>query len=205
MGKPAISLVMVLVLLAAVPADANLLTNGNLDRSYAQEIVPGFFLPKPANWVNEGSRAISGPYEDEMSSEPWAGPAPTPVTNDGLLDPPHPAGVGGPDGAAFFKAFSGSAANGAATAHLYQDVAGTAGLTYRLTGWAGAESNFFAQRSVFAIDFLDGLSNMIASSELDLVAAGLFTPNGEPFNYKQYTPWPGSLLSARRLCGPGCQ
>lgn len=186
-GKSAVFLLLIGVLFGAIPANANLLTNGNLDRSYAQEIVPGFFLPKPANWVNEGSRAITGPYEDEMSSEPWAGPAPTPVTNDGLLDPPHPAGVGGPDGAVFFKAFSGSAANGAATGHLYQDVAGTAGLTFRLTGWAGAEANYLAERSVFAIDFLDSLSNIISSSELDLVAAGLFVPNGEPFNYKQYS------------------
>ena len=65
----------------------NLLTNGNLDQTYPQVIVdnapPGagpedFFLPKPLGWVNEGTRAITGPYEDELSSEPWAGPAPTP-------------------------------------------------------------------------------------------------------------------------------
>ncbi len=143
-GKSALFLLSAMVLLAAIPADGNLLTNGNLDRSYAQEIVPGFFLPKPANWVNEGSRAITGPYEDEMSSEPWAGPAPTPVTNDGLLDGPFPDGVGGPDGAVIFKAFSGTTANGAATGHLYQDVAGAAGWKYTLTGWAGAEANYLA-------------------------------------------------------------
>src|SRR5215213_9506805 len=72
---------------------AELLTNGTLDETYQQEVAPGLFLPKPANWVNVGTRAISGPYEDEMSSEAWAGPAPTPVTTD--------------DNGVFFKAFSG--------------------------------------------------------------------------------------------------
>ena len=71
--------------------------NGNLDLTQATEIVPGFFLPKPQVWQNVGTRTISGPYEDEMSSEPWAGPAPTPVTTDGNLNPPSPEGCGGPD------------------------------------------------------------------------------------------------------------
>ena len=58
--------------------------NGNLDLTYAAgNCSAGFFLPKPAIWQNDGSRTITGPYEDEMSSEPWAGPAPTPVTTDG--------------------------------------------------------------------------------------------------------------------------
>src|SRR5687767_11641205 len=71
------------------------LLNGSLDETYQQEIVPGFFLPKPALWVNEGFRTIGGPFEDEMSSEPWAGPAPTPDTNPG-------------DFGLFFKAFTGN-------------------------------------------------------------------------------------------------
>jgi hypothetical protein len=168
---------------ATLTAEAQLL-NGNLDRVYAQEIVPGFFLPKPTVWVNVGTRAISGPYEDEMSSEPWAGPAPTPVTADGLL---NPAPYTEPDYAVFFKAFSGSQANGAATGHLWQDVAGTPGVSYTLTGWAGAEANYMAARSVFALDFLNGVGGLISSSELDLVAAGLFVANGQPFNYKQFS------------------
>jgi hypothetical protein len=166
---------------------ASLLVNGNLDRTYAQEIVPAFFLPKPSNWVNEGSRAISGPYEDEMSSEPWAGPAPTPVTTDGLLNGPPPAGFDGPDGAVFFKAFSGNATDGAATGHLYQDVAASAGLIYTLTGWAGAELNYLANRSELALEFLNGSGAILGTVTLDLVAAGLLTPNGQAFNYKQYT------------------
>lgn len=186
MGRVGLRVLLALLLITSA-ANANLLTNGNLDRSYPQEIVPGFFLPKPANWENVGTRAITGAYEDEMSSEPWAGPAPTPVTTDGLLDPPHPAGVGGPDGGVFFKAFSGGGANGAATGHLYQDVAGLAGVSYRLTGWAGAEPNYLSAGSLFALDFLDAGKSLLGSAQLDLVAAGLFVPNGEPFNYKQYS------------------
>jgi hypothetical protein len=157
-------------------AQADLLSNGSLDVTYQQEITPGFFLPKPATWINNGSRTISGPYEDEMSSEPWAGPAPTPVTT---------GGVGGDDWAVFFKAFSGGGANGPATGHLFQDVLGSPGVTYMLTGWAGAEANYLADRTLFAIDFLDGANSLIASTELDL--PDLFVDNGQAFDYKQYT------------------
>lgn len=167
------------------PAQANLLLNGNLDQTQPVEIVPGFFLPKPAVWTNVGTRAITGPYEDEMSSEPWAGPAPTPVTADGS-DLPAPDGCDGPDCAVFFKGFSGNAQNGAATGHLYQDVPATPGQNYTLTGWAGAEANFLAQGAVFALDFLDAGGGVLSTSELDLLAAGLQTPNGQPFSYKQY-------------------
>lgn len=114
---------------SAQPATAmNLLTNGSLDATTASEIVPGFFLPKPTSWVNVGSRAITGPYNDSMSSEPCSGPAPTPVTAEGS-GLPGPDGCNGPDCGVFFKPFSGDATNGAATASLYQDVAATAGLT----------------------------------------------------------------------------
>jgi len=174
--------------LSAEAAQAqNLLTNGNLDKCYAQEIVPGFFLPKPASWFNTGSRSISGPYEDEMSSEPWAGPAPTPVTTDGDAAPPDGVGVGA-DGAVFFKPFSGNATDGLATGSLYQDVPGIAGRNYTLTGWAGAEANALMQDAVFAVEFLDAAHVEIPASgnELSLLP-NLFTPNGQPFNYKMYT------------------
>jgi hypothetical protein len=171
---------------ASPAALANLLINGNLDRTQAVEIVSGFFLPKPQSWVNEGSRTIGGPYEDEMSSEPWAGPAPTPVTTDGNLNPPHPEGCGGPDCAVFFKPFSGSVAQGAATGHLYQDVPGTPGHLYTLAGWAGAEPNALLGGAEFALEFLNGGGGLISGAEVDLIAAGLFTDNGQPFDYKQY-------------------
>lgn len=178
--------VVVLAAVATPPAYANLLVNGNLDETQPVEIVPGFFLPKPAVWINVGTRAITGPYEDEMSSEPWAGPAPTPVTADGS-NLPAPDGCDGPDCAVFFKGFSGNATNGAATGHLYQDVPATPGENYTLRGWAGAEQNFFAEGAVFALDFLDAGGGLLSSAQLDLLSAGLKTPNGEPFSYKQYT------------------
>lgn len=173
-----------LLALAASSAQANLLTNGNLDLVEGTEIVPGFFLPKPQSWVNEGFRFNTGPYEDEMSSEPWAGPAPTPVTTDGTLntDPNYLQ----PDYGVFFKPFSGDATNGPATGHLYQDVPATAGVEYTLTGWAGAEPNFLGGAE-FALEFYDAAGGLIGGAALDLESAGLFVDNGLAFDYKQYT------------------
>ena len=165
---------------------ASILFNGNLDLTEATEIVPDFFLPKPIGWVNQGFRSITGPYEDEMSSEPWAGPAPTPVTTDGNANPPFPGGCSGPDCGVFFKPFTGNAEDGTATAHLFQDNPATAGMKYTLTGWAGAEPNFLGGAE-FALDFLDGGGGILGSAILDLIAAGLFVDNGEPFDYKQFT------------------
>lgn len=166
------------IVLGSMSAQAqNLLTNGTLDVTYQQEIVPAFFLPKPANWINEASRTITGPYEDEMSSEPWAGPAPTPVTT---------GGVAGDDWAVFFKPFSGNATNGAATGHLYQDVPATPGLRYNLSGWAGAEANFLAQGAEIALEFLDGGGAVIGGDVVNLLPT-LTVDNGLAFDYKQYT------------------
>jgi hypothetical protein len=172
--------------LSGRPAHANLLTNANLDRTHSVQVVPMFFLPQPDDWVAVGTRAISGPYNNELSSEPWAGPAPTPVTTDGLLNPPFPDGCSGPDCAVFFKPFTGNAVDGAMTADLYQDVAATAGLEYQLTGWAGAEANLDVAGAVFALDFFSGGGLLLGSATLDLLPS-LFVVNGEPFNYKQYS------------------
>jgi len=190
--KRLLTLVLALGLLACVTSAASAVTliggstnNGNLDLTQATEIVPGFFLPKPQVWQNVGTRTIGGPYEDEMSSEPWAGPAPTPVTMDGLLNPPHPEGCGGPDCAVFFKPFSGNTANGAATGHLFQDNPASPGEIYEMTGWAGAEANALMADAEFAIDFLNGGGGVIGGTSLSLLPT-LFTPNGQPFNYKKY-------------------
>jgi len=179
----------VLALLLAGSTNAlasSLLLNGDLDLTFANEIVPGFFLPKPQGWQNIGSRSITGVYHDEMSSEPWAGPAPTPVTANGNLNPPTPEGCGGPDCAVFFKPFSGNLVDGAATGTLYQDVVGSAGTHYTFTGWAGGEANALMTDAVFAIDFLNGANALIGSASLSLMP-GLFVPNGMPFNYKQFS------------------
>lgn len=190
--KRMLTLFFVLGLLAGITSVANAVTliggstsNGNLDLTYAQEIVPAFFLPKPQIWQNTGSRAITGAYEDEMSSEPWAGPAPTPVTTDGNLNPPSPEGCGGPDCGVFFKPFSGNATDGAATGHLYQDKPATPGLAYQMTGWAGAEANALMQDATFSIRFLNAANADIGGTTLSLLPT-LFVPNGQPFNYKQY-------------------
>ncbi len=163
--------------------------NGYLDRAVAVEVVPTVFLPQPAGWVNDGSRSISGPYLDDLSLEPWAGPAPTPVTTGNLLNPPAPEGCGNTetdgDCGVFFKPFTGSATDGLATANLYQDNPGTPGMKYILTGWAGAEANAMMEGAEFAIDFLDAGNSVIGGSSVDLLPT-LFVANGEPFNYKQY-------------------
>jgi hypothetical protein len=87
----------------------------------------------------------------------------------------------------FFKAFTGNGTTGDfATGHLYQDVPGSPGQMYTLTGWAGAEPNFLGG-AVFALDFLNGGGGTIGSAVLDLIGAGLFVDNGEPFDYKQYS------------------
>jgi hypothetical protein len=165
----------------------NLLTNGTLDDTYAQLITGTFFLPKPNNWVNEGTRVLTGPYEDEMSSEPWAGPAPTPVTAEGTgLPGPDGCGTNNFDCAVFFKGFSGNTANGPATGHLYQDNPATPGLRYILTGWAGAEANFLATGAEIALEFLDAGDSVIGGSVINLLPT-LYVDNGEPFDYKQYT------------------
>lgn len=172
--------------------------NGYLDRTVATEIVPGFFLPKPTIWQNEGFRTNTGPYEDEMSSEPWAGPAPTPVTNGNFLNMPFPDGCGNVlldgDCGVFFKAFSGNLAQGnLATGHLYQDHPANPGWSYSFRGWAGAEPNFSgfipgtATRAEFALDFYDGANTLVSSNVLDLVAAGLGGNVGASFGYNVYT------------------
>jgi hypothetical protein len=180
---------------ASLASAVELLTNGNLDRTEATVIVdnappgPGpedFFLPKPQNWQNIGTRTIGGPYEDEMSSEPWAGPAPTPVTTDGAANPPHPEGCGGDDCAVFFKPFSGNVANGPATGHLIQDVPGVPGQGYTLTGWAGAEANAMMGGAEIALEFLNGGGGVIGGTVVNLLPT-LFVDNGEAFDYKKYT------------------
>ena len=171
----ATALVTLGLLAAAGRASAELLTNANLDQTYQQEVTPGFFVAKPAGWVNIGSRTVSGPYEDELSSEPWAGPGPTPVTGPG-------------DMGVFFKAFTGNATNGPMQGVLYQDAPASPGFIYTFSGWAGAEPNFSGTAS-FAIDFIDATGGGIGNTgvELGLLAAGLMTPHGQPFNYKRYS------------------
>jgi len=164
------------------------LNNGDLDDTYPELIVaPDFYLPKPTVWISDGSKAISGAYEDDLSSEPWAGPAPTPVTTNGN-GLPNPDGCGGGlDCGVFFKPFSGGdpAGGDAATSNLYQDHPATPGMRYSLGGWAGAEANAMLGGAEIAVEFLDGGGFVIGGDVVDLLPT-LKTPNGEAFNYKRY-------------------
>ncbi len=198
-----LTLFMVLGLLACGTSAANAVVvigdavnNGNLDQTFSQLIIdnppPGpdptdLHFAKPTVWQNVGTRAISGAYEDEMSSEAFAGGAPTPATADGT-GLGHPDGCGGTDCGVFFKPFSGNATDGKATGHLFQDNPGTPGLKYTLTGWAGAEANALMTDAVFAVEFLDGggVEIPLSGAELSLLPT-LFVDNGQPFDYKMYT------------------
>lgn len=163
-----------------VTASMGGLLNGNVDTTQPVEVVPGFFLPQPAVWVNDGSRTNTGAFLDGLSSEPWAGPAPTPVTTD--------------DFGVFFKPFTGNLTTGnLTTVHFRQDIAATAGDNLTFSAWVGAEANYSGlipgsnTRTVLAMDFLGAGASLIGSVELDLAAAGLGVVNGEAFNYKNYS------------------
>lgn len=173
--------------------------NGYLDETMLVVIDPnsGFSLPHPAVWTYEGTRANTGPFADGLSSEPWAGPAPTPVTTGGNADP-----CNGGDCGVFFKAFTGDNdpnGNGPTTVHLYQDHPAVPGREYRLTGWAGAESGFTASGAEIALEFLDGGGGVIGGQVIDLLPT-LFISNGEAFNYKKYaavSTAPGGTVEVR--------
>jgi hypothetical protein len=100
----------------------------------------------------------------------------------------------------FFKPFSGSATNGAATGHLYQDNPSAPGQIYQMTGWAGAEANALMTDAEFAIEFLNGGGTVIGGTVLSLLPT-LFVDNGQPFDYKQYVlaagPAPAGTATVR--------
>jgi hypothetical protein len=151
----------------------NILSNGSLDVTS----VSSQLGPTPDDWIVDATRILTGVYNDGASSEPWAGPTPTPTTGT----PPNNTG----DFGLFFKPFTGNLANGPATVNLTQDNPATPGNVYTLTGWAGGEANYMRTASVFAVEFLNGAS-VIGGAALALDPL-LLVPNGESFNYKQYS------------------
>ncbi len=163
-----------LVLTGFSMANANLLVNGDLDKTFADPNPPN--LPKPQNWSASGHRPTAGDVNDMLSSESWAGPAPTPVTTDG---------ANGDDWGVFFKAFIGTS-DDPITSHLWQDVAGTAGNVYTLDGWAGGEANHLAESHWFSLIFLDANMTVIGSAGLQLDST-LLVDNGLTFRYKEYS------------------
>ena len=135
-------------------ANAQLLYNGNLDITNTGPQ----FLPTPSGW-SVNSFTPNGPFNDGCSSEMFAN----------VL---APGGFG-----LFFKPFQGATTN-KITVDFYQNVAATAGVSYTLTGWAGAGANYIGLtdstvQSLFHITFLGSTSNTLLNVTLDLAAAGL--------------------------------
>lgn len=153
-------------------ARADFLSNGNLD-SIA---VSGQVLNTPVGWIATANKTISGPFSDGLSSETFANVF-------------APGGYG-----VFFKPFQGTTSD-KITASLYQDNPATPGVTYTLTGWAGAGANYIGLtdatvKSEFHLQFLNSASAVIGDSTLNLVVNGqhvLGAANGNPFGYFDYT------------------
>jgi hypothetical protein len=127
-------------------------------------------------WVVEASRGANTNFDDGAASEAFAD-------------------VDGGGFGLFFKAFVGNPpwdpTAGSVDAHIYQDAAATAGTSYTLTGWWGAEDNWsgFATagaNAVFAMDFYGAGNTLLGSAELDLEAAGLGDPANPGLNYEQF-------------------
>jgi hypothetical protein len=134
--------------------------------------------PSPnAPWVLEASRGATDPYNDGAASE-------------GFAD------VDGGGFGLFFKAFTGNPpwdpTAGSVDVDIYQDVDGTPGMKYILTGWWGSEPNWSGHVTAgsnagFALDFLGAGGVPLGSAELDLepgLSANL--GNGNPLNYAQF-------------------
>jgi hypothetical protein len=143
-----------------------------------------------APWVVAATRGATNPFDDGAASEGFA-------DHDG-------GGFG-----LFFKAFVGNPpwdpTAGSVDANIYQDVAGTAGKTYTLTGWWGAEANYSGlntpgANTIFALDFYNG-ATLLSSAELDLEAAGLggLDPglNYEEFSVSAVSPAGTTTVRAR--------
>ncbi len=152
-------------------ANANLLSNAGIDAPGTGPVVD--------DWTLDFSKTISGPTTDLLTLEPFA-------------DRVAPAGQGG-----FFKAFQGDLGSGdLATAHVYQEVAGNAGLEYTFSGYAGSGAGFSGllsgtvTQAVFAIEFdndNDFGNGAISTSVVDLLANGLGAGPGASFGYDQFS------------------
>ena len=155
--KRQLTLLSVIGLLAsgAGVANADLLVNGNLDLTS----VSGQVLATPSGWIASATKSVSGPFNDGLSSEGFA----------------NVLAAGG--NGVFFKPFQGTTTD-RITASLYQDNPATAGLTYTMTGWAGAGAGYIGLtdptvRSEFHLEFLNSASAVIGDTSLNLLSAGL--------------------------------
>lgn len=157
-------------------ATADLLSNGNLD---TLSVGPQT-LATPTGWGVNSFRTSTGAFSDGASGESFAN----------VLDP-------GGNGL-FFKAFQGQAVTNTITVDFYQNNPATPGVNYTLTGWAGAGAGYIGLtdptvKSDFHITFLDGSSNILSTTTLDLVAASPSLGSGAPtspatgFGYHPYS------------------
>jgi hypothetical protein len=184
----ALLLMMGLVTFGTGVANADILSNGNLDNI----AVSGQVLATPVGWIATANRTVTGPFTDGLSSEQFAN----------FIVPPNGYGV-------FFKPFQGAPTN-KITASLYQDNPATPGTLYTLTGWAGAGANYMGLtdptiKSEFHLQFLNSANAVIGDSTLNLVVNGqhvLGAADGNPFGYFDYTlsaTAPAGTVSVRAL------
>jgi len=161
---------------ASTVANAQL-SNGNLDNI----AIGPQTLATPVGWnvVVSGGANIS----DSASSETFAN-----VFDTG--------GYG-----LFFKAFQGTS-NNPVSVNLYQNVPGSAGVSYSLTGWAGCGAGYSGltpgsgTQTLLSLLFFDSSSNILSSVSLDLQANGLGqgTPTSPATGFG-YHPFTVSALS----------
>jgi hypothetical protein len=159
---------------ASVVSAQNLLTDPGMN-----SVGPnGQLGPTPdPPWVVNAARGGVGGYNDGAASEAFAD-------------------VDGGGFGLFYKAFTGNPpwdpTAGSVDADIYQDIPGTPGMKYILTGWWGSEPNWSGHvtpgsNAEFALDYFDGGGGHIGSSILDLepgLAANL--GNGNPLNYAEF-------------------
>ncbi|HEY7090806.1 MAG TPA: PEP-CTERM sorting domain-containing protein [Tepidisphaeraceae bacterium] len=155
----------------------NLLANPNMDTA----AISTQTLPTPVSWNASATKSASGPFADGMSSESFAN----------VLDP---SGLG-----LFFKPFQGNNASqppDLISATISQDVVGTAGQKYTMTGWAGAGTSYIGLtdsnvKSEFRLLFLNSSFTVIGGTTLNLATNGLGSGAADPpasgFGYHQFT------------------
>lgn len=171
---PALLAILGLAVCGANIAHAQLV-NGNLNLASVSSQV----LATPTGWTVMATRSISGTFNDGASSEGFA--------NANVPDPGGAFGL-------FYKPFSGNSTDGNVTVNFFQDTPATVGVTYRLSGYAGAGAGYVGliptnttTMSLFAVEFLNAGNSVIGGSTLDLKTAGLGTTNGNAFGYAQYS------------------
>ena len=176
MRKTTVLLLILGLMACSGTANANLLTNGELDAPGNGPVITG--------WTKDESKTLSGPTTDLITLEPWIEIAP--ITNGG----------GDNDRGGFVKAFQGNNTTGdRATLHLTQGVPGVAGVQYTLTGMIGAGASYSGliantvTDTELAIEFDtdNDRTVMLGSSVLDVQAAGLTSGGCCTFGAQQFS------------------